>query len=187
MSTADDTTARTGEDDAPPFTPAKLAALRELIRNPEGRDSGPTEGAQPADKGKGRADSGTTAASSSGHGAGRLGGMPNSADLPSLPSFTPSGRPATTPLDILAEAALGPTAPLTPDLSGLGKALHSAGPYNPAATLPPKVVRKMVSLEFVEMSEMRADIWPDESVVPETIQSPRRAGKPPSDEHPLVA
>ena len=32
----------------------------------EGRDSGPTEGAPPADKGKGRADSGTTAASSSG-------------------------------------------------------------------------------------------------------------------------
>ena len=105
--------------------------------------------------------------------------MPNPADLPSLPSFTPSGGPATTPLDILAEAALEPTAPLTPDLSGLGKALHSAGPYNPAATLPPKVVRKMVSLEFVEMSEMRADIWPDESVAPETIQSPRRAGKPP--------
>ena len=114
-----------------------------------------------------------------GHGAGRLGGIPNSADLPSLPSFTPSGGPATTPLDILAEAALVPTAPSTPDLtasSEFGKALHSAGPYNPAATLPPKVVRKIMSLEFVEM---RSDIWPDESVVPETIQSPRRSGKPP--------
>ena len=29
------------------------------------------------------------------------------------------------------------------------------------------------------MSELRADIWPDEVVAPETLQSPRRPGKPP--------
>ena len=63
--------------------------------------------------------------------------------------------------------------------SELGKSLHSAGPYNLAATLLPKVVRRIMSLQFVEMAELRADIWPDESVAPETIQPPRRPGKPP--------
>ena len=46
-------------------------------------------------------------------------------------------------------------------------------------TLLPKVVWRIMSLEFVEMAELRADIWPDESVAPETIQPPRRPGKPP--------
>ena len=32
-------------------------------------------------------------------------------------------------------------------------------PYNPAATLPPNVVKRILALEFVEMSELRGDIW----------------------------
>ena len=107
--------------------------------------------------------------------------MPDPAHLPSLPSFTPSEGSTATPLDLLADAALGSA---TPDFTtradgGLGKSLHTTGPYNPAATLPPKIVRKIIALEFVEMAELRADIWPDESVTPETTHPPRRLGKPP--------
>ena len=111
----------------------------------------------------------------------RLGVMPDPAHLPSLPSFTPGEGSTATPLDLLADAALGSA---TPDFTtgadgGLGKSLHTTGPYNPAATLPPKIVRKIIALEFVEMAELRADIWPDESVTPETTHPPHRLGKPP--------
>ena len=56
-------------------------------------------------------------------------------------------------------------------------ALTAAGPYNPAASLPPKVVKKVLDLEFVEMTELRADIWVDEPQAPE-VGGPMR--RPPS-------
>ena len=40
--------------------------------------------------------------------------------------------------------------------------LQAPGPYNPAAALPPKVVKKILAMELVEMSELRADVWPEE-------------------------
>ena len=36
--------------------------------------------------------------------------------------------------------------------------LHTPGPYNPAAALPPKVVKRILALEFVEMTELRANV-----------------------------
>ena len=107
--------------------------------------------------------------------------MPDPAHLPPVPSFTPGEGSTATPLDLLADAALGPaTSDLTTGAdSGLGRSLHTTGPYNPAATLPPKIVRKIIALEFVEMAELRADIWPDESVTPEPSHPPRRPGRPP--------
>ena len=59
-------------------------------------------------------------------------------------------------------------------------ALASAGPYNPAAVLPPKVVKKILDLEFVEMAELKADIWVDDTPARDRGQAARRGhGKPP--------
>ena len=58
--------------------------------------------------------------------------------------------------------------------------LSSLGPYNPAASLPPKTVKKILNLEFVEMSELRADMWVEEPLVAEGGHPPRWAPvKPP--------
>ena len=58
--------------------------------------------------------------------------------------------------------------------------LHKPGPYNPAAALPPRVVKRILALEFTEMSELRADIWPDDNVSSEeAATSRRRLGKSP--------
>jgi hypothetical protein len=53
------------------------------------------------------------------------------------------------------------------------------GPYNPAAALPPKVVKKIQALEFVEMSELWGDVWPEDPAQTETPSTPRRPGRPP--------
>ena len=42
------------------------------------------------------------------------------------------------------------------------ESLSMAGLYNPAAASPPKVLKKVLELEFVEMSELKADIWSEE-------------------------
>ena len=56
--------------------------------------------------------------------------------------------------------------------------LSAPGLFNPAASLPPKVVKKVLGLEFVEMSELKADVWIDE---PSTAEANPigRASKPP--------
>ena len=57
--------------------------------------------------------------------------------------------------------------------------LHAQGPFNPSAIVPPKVVKKLLALEFVEMGELRADIWPEEPVSSDTGGAPRHPSKPP--------
>ena len=112
--------------------------------------------------------------------------MPDPARLPSLPTFQPSSRDAASGLDVLATAALSqsgapgvqPTPRIQPLQSGL-EPLHSPGPYNAAAALPQKVVKRILSLEFVEMSELRADVWPEDPSPSETPNAPRRSGRPP--------
>ena len=76
---------------------------------------------------------------------------------------------------LAAAAAQDPTAGL-PSVGPLGH-LHTLGPYNLAATLAPKVVKKILSQEFVEMSELRGDVWPEDTSADTTTQ--RRPGKPP--------
>ena len=77
-----------------------------------------------------------------------------------LPTFSRAGG-STAGLNLLASAAqlvppptsvTGTPATLTPTLGLLFK-----GPYNPAAVLPPKVAKKILDLEFVEMSEISLD------------------------------
>ena len=57
--------------------------------------------------------------------------------------------------------------------------LHAPGPFNPAAALSPKVVKKILALEFVEMSELRADVWPEDPTPAEAPSTSRRPGRPP--------
>ena len=86
-----------------------------------------------------------------------------------LPTFIPTvwGHTALTPLQLLAAAAsrappAGSTTPATlPPVAGLGQpSLSQPGTYHPAATLPPKVVKRILDLEFVEMSEISIDDIP---------------------------
>lgn len=116
-----------------------------------------------------------------------LGEIPDPTRLPAIPTFT-LGTGSTTGSDILAaltngqpplsdsQPAGGDTAPPSSPHS-----LHTMGPYNPAATIPPKVVKKILSLEFVEMAELRADIWPEDSATTDSANTPRRPRKPVTD------
>lgn len=52
-------------------------------------------------------------------------------------------------------------------------------PYNPAASLSPRIVKKILALEFVEMDELRGDIWSDDSPMADPQANPRRSTKPP--------
>ena len=110
-------------------------------------------------------------------------GPPPVATLPHLPLFTPD--PAAAGLHLLAAAAAnehaatgplrappsGTSLPLAPHtLLGLPPApptlasspaalalLTKPGPFNPAASLPAKVAKRILDLEFVEMAEVTVD------------------------------
>ena len=113
-----------------------------------------------------------------------LGVMPHPTQLPTIPTFNPTGG-TTSGLDVLASAALQQSTveglhPTVPAEGGTSRqSLHNRGPYNPAATLPPKVVKKILALEYVEMVELRADIWPDDTNSIEGRPNPRCPAKPP--------
>jgi hypothetical protein len=108
----------------------------------------------------------------------QVGSMPDTALLPQLPVFTPASLPSPG-LDILAAAATTSQAKtLLPQ--AVTPALTTPGPYNPAASLPPKVVKKILDLEFVEMAELKADIWVDEPPASDVGHLARRpSSKPP--------
>ena len=108
----------------------------------------------------------------------RLGDQPDPANLPPLLTFTPTGGPLLSPgLDALGADGSEQQPKGIPNSDPQGS-LHSSGPYNPASSLPPKTVKKILSLEFVEMSELRGDIWPDDSTTDTPVTS-RRTAKPP--------
>ena len=95
--------------------------------------------------------------------------------LSKLPIFTPSS--SHSGLDLLAAAASAANPPMpkftTPHSS---HALLTSGPYNPAASLPPKVVKKILDLEFVEISEI--------SIIDDVLaQTP---GRPPAPARPPI-
>ena len=76
---------------------------------------------------------------------------------PLLPSFTPVEEEMG--LNLLADAT---GSGKTQGFTKANTSLHQPGPYNPAAALPPKLVKRILALEFVDMSELRADVWPEE-------------------------
>ena len=109
-----------------------------------------------------------------GDGDNHLGDLPDARDLPDdIQTFDPTGSAShgSDPplLDQSQRASLKDTS-----------SLRCPGPYNPAAALPPKVVKRVLALEFVEMSELRADIWPDEPPATDGGHpTARRPAKPP--------
>ena len=88
--------------------------------------------------------------------------MPVSIDaIMAMPTFSLSGGPSNR-LDLLASAATlnqPGVASLTPVMPGprLGSLLGSGG-YNPAASLPPKLVRRILDLEFVDVAKLTTDV-----------------------------
>ena len=113
-----------------------------------------------------------------GHSGEALGDLPDPASLPPLPTFTPAGGPSSSGLDVLAVATADHLPQSGDPPNNAHGSLHSQGPYNPAASLPPKVVNKILAFEFVEMSELRGDIWPDDSTT-DAATPARRTSKPP--------
>ena len=85
--------------------------------------------------------------------------------MASLPVFNPSPAVASG-LDLLASAALAPAQglPELPEVATSGSGtpsspdkLHAPGPFNPTASLPQRVVQRILDLEFLEMSDVTAD------------------------------
>ena len=105
--------------------------------------------------------------------------MPNPSQLPTLPTF--SSPAAFSGLDLLAVAAASANGgPGAPPPGQVAATLSAMGPYNPAASLPPRIAKKVLDLEFVEMSELRGDIWLEDGGPSDQTQSSRRATtKPP--------
>ena len=90
-----------------------------------------------------------------------LGLMPSASSLPTVPVFMPAPTTIHSGLDLLARAAtagsylslLTPTAGSEPPWP----AVTAPGPFNPASSLSPKVVKCILELEFVEMPEVTVD------------------------------
>ena len=115
-----------------------------------------------------------------------LGMMPSQTHMPQLPIFTPTSTAASR-LDLLAATAMSiPQAQGSQQVwtqvqitgsqqvpAALPPDLHRAGPYNPAVPLPPRVVKRILALEFVKMAEL-ADIWSDDAIPQEGPSQPRQ-------------
>ena len=70
-----------------------------------------------------------------------------------LPTFKPLPADGSG-LAILAAAAASQRPPATPKLP-----IATGGSHNPASILPPKLVKKIRDLEFVEMTELLPETW----------------------------
>ena len=85
--------------------------------------------------------------------------------LLAMPTFASSNPRLSTGLDMLAAAAAASEQPNTqPAGDGQGsssnalEAFNQAGPFNPVASLPTKLVKQILNLEFVDMSEVTVDV-----------------------------
>ena len=96
-----------------------------------------------------------------------LGTLPPASALPPIPLFAPD--PTTrSGLDLLASAAaVSPSIPATsqansstPTLPVQSQDLHARGPFNPAASLPARTVKRILDLEFIDMAELTIDDMP---------------------------
>ena len=91
--------------------------------------------------------------------AGPAGSAPGSplrvGMLPSMPTFMPTPA-AAQGLELLAAAAAASSSK-DPSSTIPAHSLARSGPFNPATSLPAKLVRRILDLEFVEMSEISVD------------------------------
>lgn len=110
----------------------------------------------------------------------RLGQMPRQHDIPlEIPVFHPSSSTASR--DALANVggATPSIPPHQPLLQQMVATLHKQGPHNAVAALPHKIAKRILDLEFVEMSELTSDNWLDDPLSsdqagPARRPSPRR-------------
>ncbi len=89
------------------------------------------------------------------------GTLPTASVLPALPIFTPSPQASSLAL-LVAATPRGDPPPVhftTPPHAGCDP-LAGPGPFNPVTSLPTKVVKRILDLEFVEMAEVSADLEP---------------------------
>ena len=105
-----------------------------------------------------------------------IGPSPTPSTLGQIPTFNHS--PATTTgLQLLAAAAASAPAPATAPPTPQSTAsegtfgLASPRPFNPTASLPPKLVKKILELDFVKMAEVSVD---------EDLSQPHGSGTSPS-------
>ena len=99
----------------------------------------------------------------------RLSFRHSSGDTPSLSVMLPTFSSAVgtnAGLQLLASASakagVYPLPLLLPQQSTMASSsgLSSRGPYNPTAVLPPKIAKKILGLEYVEMAEISLDDHP---------------------------
>ena len=113
-----------------------------------------------------------------------MGTMPDPASLPDLPLFPSSGmeRPTLTSARALAAPLPGTPGKDQPPTGGqLPPSITGSG-YDPTAALPPKLVKRILDLEFVEMAELLPDAWQDENTLSEPSHAHRRTRRPPVTE-----
>ena len=103
--------------------------------------------------------------------------------LSAVPTFSPSAPGSRGVLDLLATAALTAQAVITPTPPATGAVitptplathptLSAPGPFNPAAAVPIKVVKRILDLEFVEIAEISVEV--DTPQVPGRLPPPAR-------------
>ena len=109
-----------------------------------------------------------------------VGTLPPPGSLPEIPLFTASSDHQSG-LDLLAAAAATHTDTVTtawvPPAGQLVTPLPSG--YDPVAALPPKLVKRILNLEFVEMADLLPEAWPEESAAADAGHQHRRARRPP--------
>ena len=94
-----------------------------------------------------------------------VGPMPHPLSLPEMPTFNPVQND-TSGLKLLAAAAASSSASSsspTVIVASPGQSLMSLGPFNLVASLPMKLVKRILDLEFIEMVELTVDAWQEES------------------------
>ena len=110
----------------------------------------------------------------------RLGVLPPPTCLPEMPLIS-HGSGHHLELEALAAAAAAshPNATSSTLQSSTGQLVPPLvlSGYDPKAALPPKLVKRILALEYVEMAELLPDAWPEENT--ETGPQHRRTRHPP--------
>ena len=92
--------------------------------------------------------------------------MPPPSSLPKMPLFsTSNGHILSLDTLVTAAAAYHPSSTKSTQVSSKGQAppLCTPSGYDPIAALPPKLVKRILSLEYVEMAELLPEAWPEEN------------------------
>ena len=90
-----------------------------------------------------------------------LGSLPNPAHLPDLPLFNTGARGQVSPERLASKsAAFRQAPPLATPVAGQQTAVDWSGSnYDPTAALLPKLMARILNLEYVKMAELVTDVW----------------------------